>query len=123
MLGLQYFSFDDLWSPLILALFLIIAADLSRISGSVQRESTGRRASNYRTENHVSRRSVRSISGTSGSLQSTGSCNVQLPHGEHGIILPCCSAIDDERFADLGMARYCALVRLLASFPSWRIPL
>ena len=26
MLGLQYFSFDDLWSPLILALFLIIAA-------------------------------------------------------------------------------------------------
>ncbi|KAA2301125.1 cytochrome c oxidase assembly factor CtaG, partial [Clostridioides difficile] len=26
MLGLQYFSFNDLWSPLILALFLIIAA-------------------------------------------------------------------------------------------------
>ncbi|PYE44352.1 cytochrome c oxidase assembly factor CtaG [Paenibacillus barcinonensis] len=26
MLGLQYFSFDDLWSPLVLALFLIIAA-------------------------------------------------------------------------------------------------
>lgn len=26
MLGLQYFSFNDLWSPLILALFLLIAA-------------------------------------------------------------------------------------------------
>lgn len=26
MLGLQYFSFEDLWSPLVLALFLIIAA-------------------------------------------------------------------------------------------------
>lgn len=103
MLGLQYFSFEDLWSPLFLAVLLLLTAGYfvwigplaSRFSGASAVPVWRRGCFLAECWLFTSRRAVG---------QPAGSYLLFLPYGQYGSVLSGSSAADYARDSGLGLA-------------------